>query len=223
MHQSRISLNANACVICFGKEDAPLRTQNRPIYCFDKRGKFLQRYETTAAAAIAIQYSAVSITGNLRGRVKSVGDYVFSYEKVFPGYSPFKQSNLQVDCFSLTRKYLRTYPNVMEASKALKIDYVKIYRCIHDKTCLDTGHYWAYRRKSISRAPKRVCAPNRPKIFQFNADTGKFIASFNSISDAAKNTGIDRIQINRCCLRKAKTAGGFRWATSYFAKFPPKP
>lgn len=192
--------------------------QERIIYCFTKKGAFVQEYESATQAANAIHYSVTSIYANIKGRVKSVGDFVFSHEKVFPGYNHIKNSTLQVDRFSLSGKYLKTYPNVMEAAKALRIDYVKLYRCIHENACLDTGYFWKYRRKKLPQTYKPFTAPNRPKIFQFDLE-GNQIDSFKSIAEAARKTGIDRKQINKCCLRRAEIGGGYRWATSYFASF----
>lgn len=192
--------------------------QERVVYCFTKKGTFVQEYESATEAANAIHYSTTSVLANIRGRVKSVGDFVFSHEKVFPGYSHIKNSTLQVDQFSLRGKHLKTYPNVMEAANAIGIDYVKLYRCIHENACLDTEYFWKYRRKKIPQTHKPFAAPNRPKIFQFDLE-GKPIGSFKSIAEASRKTGIDRKQINKCCLRQAETGGGFRWSTSYFAAF----
>ena len=40
---------------------------------------------------------------------------------------------------------------------------------------------------------------------------GKRKKIFNSITDAAEKTGINRSSINRCCLGERNTAGGYVW------------
>ena len=40
---------------------------------------------------------------------------------------------------------------------------------------------------------------------------GVFIDKFHSISEAARQTGIPDSNISRCCNKKLKTAGGFKW------------
>jgi group I intron endonuclease len=48
------------------------------------------------------------------------------------------------------------------------------------------------------------------KINQYDLDNN-IIQSFNSISEAAIETGIDRTVIGKCCKNIRKTAGGFKW------------
>ena len=48
------------------------------------------------------------------------------------------------------------------------------------------------------------------KVQQYSLD-GKFLASFNAIRLAARETGIDHATIGRCCNREISHAGGFIW------------
>jgi len=197
-----------------------MRTENeRPVFCFLKQGTFVRTYPNVTEAAKDINYSRATVIGHISGRTKSVGDFVFSYENKFPGYSHIKNTQLNVDRFSSDGVYQCTYSSVAAAAAATGIDPTRIYRCIHEKRDMDTGYLWQYRKKKIPDGFQPVPTFNRFKIFQFDTN-GKLINSFNSASEAAKQTGIDRRQINRCCLKQAQTAGGFKWATSYFANLP---
>lgn len=57
------------------------------------------------------------------------------------------------------------------------------------------------------------------KISQFTLD-GKYIKDYDTMEDAAKDVGIDRSSISRCCSGKSKTSGGFMWA--FLGKIPSK-
>lgn len=61
-------------------------------------------------------------------------------------------------------------------------------------------------------------AGTQPKrIRQLDKNSGILINKFNSIHDASRETGINRGNINSCCLNRPhyKTAGGFRWEYDY--------
>lgn len=47
-------------------------------------------------------------------------------------------------------------------------------------------------------------------IIQF-AKTGEFLCQYPSVTSAAKDSGLDRSQIRKCCRGELKTTGGFVW------------
>lgn len=76
-------------------------------------------------------------------------------------------------------------------------------------------------RKKISLAQKRNWKnpeyvskqmKNRrtKKVLQYDTNM-EFIAEYNSISEAKRNTGVDASSIIRCCNSRATTAGGYIW------------
>lgn len=58
----------------------------------------------------------------------------------------------------------------------------------------------------------KILKKQRKPIIQFGLDD-IFIAKYDSISIASHKTGICRVNINNCCLKKvgSKTAGGYKW------------
>jgi len=59
---------------------------------------------------------------------------------------------------------------------------------------------------------KNILRKQRKSIFQYDLEGNK-VAKFDSISIASHATGVCRININNCCLKKvgSKTAGGYKW------------
>jgi hypothetical protein len=55
----------------------------------------------------------------------------------------------------------------------------------------------------------------RRPVYQYTR-TGKFLKQFDALFLASDMTGINKANINSCCLEKRKTAGGFIW--KYFKK-----
>ena len=57
---------------------------------------------------------------------------------------------------------------------------------------------------------QRVNKNRFQSVQQYDTD-GNLIATFKSMSDAERETGIYRRSITLCCQGKTKTAGGYRW------------
>lgn len=59
-------------------------------------------------------------------------------------------------------------------------------------------------------APVTVSKWGKKAVNQYEL-SGKFIKSFESVSQASKETGIKYLSISRCATGKAKSTGGFQW------------
>lgn len=47
-------------------------------------------------------------------------------------------------------------------------------------------------------------------VIQFSQD-GEFVREYQTAREAERETGVDHTTISRCCKKKQRTAGGFRW------------
>lgn len=52
---------------------------------------------------------------------------------------------------------------------------------------------------------------NKLPVCQYNRQTGEYIRTFESMSQAAAVTGTDYRSISQVCKGKYKTAGGYKW------------
>ena len=52
------------------------------------------------------------------------------------------------------------------------------------------------------------------KVQMFDKSTGELLATFPSIHEAERVTGIAQSHISKCCLGKRKSAGGYKWRYS---------
>lgn len=60
----------------------------------------------------------------------------------------------------------------------------------------------------------KILLSHRKPVEQWSKDGTTLIARYESIAEAARQTGVDAGNISRCCLGKYKTAGGYRWRYS---------
>lgn len=65
------------------------------------------------------------------------------------------------------------------------------------------------KRELKTKSINGACNVEKP-VIQLTKD-GEFVSQYPSISEAARKTKIERININLCCLGKRKTAGGYVW------------
>ena len=64
--------------------------------------------------------------------------------------------------------------------------------------------------KAISKA--NINYPKKSKVVQmFNKQTGELLATFPSLIEAKRITGINQGNISLCCNGKLKSAGGYKW------------
>lgn len=76
---------------------------------------------------------------------------------------------------------------------------------------INNSRYWAGKNMSEETKQKLRNSSKRKSIDQFTKE-GKFIRTWDSISQASRETHIQKIHIISCCKGKSKSAGGFFWS-----------
>tara|TARA_R110000772_G_scaffold5454_8_gene19549 strand:+ start:8764 stop:9042 length:279 start_codon:yes stop_codon:yes gene_type:complete len=61
--------------------------------------------------------------------------------------------------------------------------------------------------EALEKANKK----KRTSVYQFDYNTGKFIAEYDSLREAERVTGVRNNNICLVCKGEKKQAGGFRW------------
>lgn len=96
-----------------------------------------------------------------------------------------------------------------EKAEQIEIDLIKKY----DATNQSKGYNIQHGGNSIGKhneATKKLISKIQCKpVYQYNRDTGIFIAKFNSTIEAESKLDIANSHISAVCLNKMKTAGGF--------------
>lgn len=116
--------------------------------------------------------------------------------------------------FSLDGERIATYPSTMEAGRATGSLPEKIVLCCQRKRQTHNGYQWRY----LNEAGERLQPVNKPRtqarpVAQINPETGEIIATYPSITTAAKavngsSSAITNI-INK--TKQTKTHKGFGW------------
>lgn len=94
-------------------------------------------------------------------------------------------------------EYYNTIPQVFEA-------------CLLEKNYTAYNFCWSYIKMEKYPINKRIVNPQKKKIYCYSLD-GKLIKEYNSITEAEKDTHLDRSAIKRCCRKEIDSCGGFKW------------
>ena len=125
----------------------------------------------------------------------------------------------QVYQYSIQGQLLYKYPSIKEATRVTGIKESNIASvCKGGRSSSAGGFLWSFSsniedvQKIIKR--KKTKRPRRGRtVYQYTLD-GKLVASYVSVGEASRQTGICKITIINVCnhVGYQKTAGGFKWS-----------
>lgn len=119
------------------------------------------------------------------------------------GQKPVEQIDLK------SGKLITLFGSITEAALAMSCEpkYIAAVCLGYNRSSM--GHFWRY--KGSSAQPRKL--KSRKRIQQLCLETGRVLATFTSITAAAKALGISTPGISYCCngRNNSKSAGGFGW------------
>lgn len=74
-----------------------------------------------------------------------------------------------------------------------------------------TGGERNFTFKHTEEAKKKMSKAKSKTVFQFDIDSGKIVAIYESAKQASLLTGINKISIQCVCNGQRKSAGGYKW------------
>lgn len=120
---------------------------------------------------------------------------------------------LPVVQFALSGERIKTFPYIKKAGEEVGISYTGIVQACAGERRTAGGYQWRHLRDvgGFGNLPPAPTPGNTPKRIIQTEKTGVLVAEFSSINDAARETGISRMDISATCRGVQKTAKGFRW------------
>lgn len=104
------------------------------------------------------------------------------------------------------------FKSIKEASDKYGATHRAYYQVMNNPSRTCRGYHWMTAERYDLDGPMELeLNKNVRPVIQYDIDTGKEIARFNSISDASKQTMIHNTAIGSCCRGEYHTAGGFKW------------
>ena len=134
-------------------------------------------------------------------------NYIKKFDTVNNGYNSNRGGGFKklIYQYNLTGELESTFQSLEEASKSSSISEESIsHACVGDRKT-SNGFYWTYTTTFDLKEDYR-----KKKVIQYDLE-GELVKVFDSISDASKQTEINKSSIAKCCRGERKKAGDFIW------------
>jgi hypothetical protein len=121
----------------------------------------------------------------------------------------------QVYRYDASGNYIDCFCSIEEAKRQLKINGSNISQCCKGLRKLAYGYQWSHeylgeKIDPVEDGGRRTNKSRMRKVSQYSQN-GELIRIYECITDAQRETGINRCAIGNCCKGKTKTAGGYIW------------
>lgn len=114
----------------------------------------------------------------------------------------------RVTQYSIEGEKIREFASAEEAANETKVFVHSILNCCtHNHAFTAGGFRWAFE----GELPRSLDGMRHSVKVQQYTPTGKLVANYNSMLEAANNTGISAGSISMACRGKQQGAGGFVW------------
>lgn len=121
--------------------------------------------------------------------------------------------------YSMDGSFINKFPSAKEAERQTGISATNILSVCRDKKQSSSGGYiWSFNQdptiilRKIKRKLYGLSCYSKKKVKQFSL-SGEYLKTFDSISDAAKQTKAHLHNISLCCqhVHKHHSTGGYKW------------
>lgn len=183
----------------------------RPVVKYTLGGKKVDEYSSVAEAAQKNNSHRSSVRAVVLQKLKQLNGYVYRFKGTpYKGeYRDFSYEK-KVTQYSLDGKKIKVYPSVKEAAHKTGNDPDTISKCALHKTMTCGGYVWRY-EGDLYQGEYKDKIKNKPQPLVQYALNGKKIAQFESVSEAAKETGFNASTLLDCAHKRTKTSHGFVW------------
>lgn len=187
----------------------------RSVDQYSPDGEYLRTYNNCAEAAKEMGISHNSISQHCKQEVckyktkgfywRYKGDELKFVER--PKYN-LEGTKTRVDQYTLDCEFVKTFDSVTEAAEAVGMkDTSSISHVLTGK--IKTAGGWQWRRFGDPPPTQPVKSATK-KVRQLTKD-GQEVKVWNTITEAAKELGIQGSHISGVCKGKRKTTGGWKW------------
>lgn len=193
-----------------GKQGHFIHTSKK-VYQFSLRGEFIAVYDSIAEAGRETDTNPAAIRKNLNGICKHANGFLWSENDfvqplVDENYRHNERKLLQYD---VNNNYIKTYNNIEEVYQEFKISKGNLSRATRSNT-LYGGYRWRY-EDSFLPLPQL----DKNNFYKIDKQTGEKLKEYQSLKEAALESGIHYSSISKCLSGTQKTAGGYKWQWKY--------
>ncbi len=202
---SKVYVGATTKTLVERKNDHITKTNNGSNVCFHQA---IQTYGSESFV-----WSVIDTADSIDELAQKEKQYIINYNSIENGYNSdngggFKKTVYQFNIE--TGDLINSFNDLSSAANAVNASKTSISNaCLYyNKTC--KGYFWSY---SSTIELSSTLDLRKKTVNQISLD-GTFIASYESASEASRQTRISKTCITRCCRKERKNSGGFLWEYS---------
>ena len=193
-----------------------------PVLQMDNNLQIIHRWESgsQAAKALGLFSQAINNCCNKINHVKSVGNYIWIYEKDEKTFDRDYYSNKNIAMpktvgqFNQDLKLLHIWDSCYEVEKKLNISAGEICTVCNHKRNSSHGYIWAYVDKNGNFVDDydytKIKIRAIKQVEQYTMDN-EYITTFSSVRQASIKTGIYKDLISEACKGSRESAGNYIW------------
>jgi len=194
---------------CLGGK-VPSSINEKQINQYDLDGNFIKTWNSIKEAERELNISDSGIQSACKKE-----SYCCNFQwRFFNGdtsnISPIQTKEKTVYQFDLQGNYITYYKSVKEAENKTGISSTVISRVCLGNQCQAGGYYWNYKKRFDFREKKQ-----KVTAVACYTDEGKFIKSFTSITEAAKEYNVGVPSIHKAISGQRKHCAKLRWRYFY--------
>lgn len=138
------------------------------------------------------------------------------------GISSIDRLSKEIYQYDINGKYIQCFKSVSDAAFSLNETHCKIASaCRNGLNHISCGYRWSYKYEGENLNKNQMYNSNyRIEVHQYDI-LGNYIASYNSITEAEKATGINNSNISACAKGTNAYTKNYRWSYDYYDKLEP--
>jgi len=195
-----------------------IKNRPKPIVQYDPDGKKIAEYTSVNQAATVTGFSVATLLACAHRKAKLSHGFVWRFlGDEYRGQYKHHRVGVPVTQWTLDGKKVQSFPTIKAAAASTGLTEANIQKNVQGANYTAGGFVWKKATKlEIQKLPHRQeQGQQKPlvpgtEIVQYSLD-GKKISHYNSIAQAARETGITVSGISLSVRRPARLAGGFVW------------
>lgn len=109
--------------------------------------------------------------------------------------------------------FIQEWESCRIAAASLKAIPQALQYCLDNSRYTALGYCWSYLKMKRFPIHERIVNQQKKKVQQYSLE-GQLLAEYDSLSEAARETGAERSAIRRCCRGELNSHHGYKWACS---------
>lgn len=179
--------------------------KGKPIERYTLEGVYLDTYPSANQAAITLNINVSNIVSCANDKRQQAGPFQWKWadskKEIFPMKGKEYDHILQYD---LQGHFIKEFNSLDDVINEFHCDKSSICIACKKNNLSSQGFQWKYKYSN------KQIGLLKSKIIQYDKN-GNLLNEYNTLTEASKQTGINRSNISECCSGKRKSAGGFIW------------